>query len=234
MTVRHIKSDLVKINKDEALRYLGYKDKKVDEETDKLLDEAISELQKICELKYVYRIFNIRKENSSISFEDIINIKSRDLERLFKDCERSAVMAATMGFQVEKRINYYSLTNLSKGVVVDACADACIEALCDLAQTEIKELAAEEGFGITLRYSPGYGDVPVSHQGEILSALNAQKLIGLSSSDSSILIPRKSVTAFIGFSKKNEINKKSCLTCNLYGSCGYVTEGEENAKQIKG
>jgi hypothetical protein len=229
MTVRHIKSDSVKINKDEALKYLGYKNRKADEATDKLLNETISELQEISELKYVYRIFNIKKENNSISFDNIINIKSKDIERLFKDCEKSAVMAATVGFQVEKRIKYYSMTNLSKGVVFDACADAFIEALCDLAEDEIKELAAEEGCGITFRYSPGYGDVPVSHQGEILSALNAQKLIGLTSSDSSILIPRKSVTAFIGFSKAgilNKTNKKSCLDCNLYESCGYATEGD--------
>lgn len=230
MTVRYIKSNSVKIDKKEALRYLGYKNRIVDEETDKLLNEAISEMQEICELKYVYRIFNIKKENSSISFENIINIKSKDLERLFKNCEKTAVLAATVGFQVEKRIKYYSLTDLSRGVIFDACADACIEALCDFAEEEIKELAAEEGCGTTFRYSPGYGDVPVSHQGEILSALNAQKLIGLTSSDSSILIPRKSVTAFIGFDKAyeaNKTNKKSCLTCNLYGSCGYAAEGEK-------
>lgn len=226
MTARHINNNLIKIDKDEALRYLGYKNRRADEETDKLLDEAISELQVISELKYVYRVFNIEKENKSISFENIINIESKDLERLFKDCERVAVMAATMGFQVERRIKYHSMTDLSKGVVLDACADAFIEALCDFAEDEIRKFASEKGCRTTFRYSPGYGDVPISHQGEILSALNAQKLIGLTASDSSILIPRKSVTAFIGFSKKNEMNKKSCITCNLYGSCGYAVEGE--------
>ena len=62
----------------------------------------------------------------------------------------------------------------------------CIEALCDVAQAEIKEIALKEGFNTTHRYSPGYGDVPISHQSEILSALNAQKLIGLSVLDSHI------------------------------------------------
>lgn len=230
MTVRHIKSDSIGIDKEEALRYLGYKNIRADEETDKLVNEAISELRKISELKYVYRIFNIKRESNSISFENIINIKSKSLETLFKDCEKSAVMAATVGFQVEKRIRYYSLTDLSKGIVFDACADACIEALCDLAEDEIKKLAAEEGCGTTIRYSPGYGDVPVLHQGEILAALNAQKLIGLTSSDSSILIPRKSVTAFMGFSKKNEINNKSCATCNIYKSCNYAVRERKSAE----
>ncbi|MFA9422765.1 MAG: methionine synthase, partial [Sedimentibacter sp.] len=91
---------------------------------------------------------------------------------------------------------------------------------------EIKDLAAKEGSSITFRYSPGYGDVPISHQGDILAALNAQKLIGLSVSDSSILIPRKSVTAFIGFSNSDRINKKSCYNCNLFGNCSFSKEGD--------
>lgn len=226
MRVNHLNNDLVKIDKEEALRYLGYKNKNIDEETNKLLDESIGELKEIAELKYVFRIFDIKKDNTNINFENLINIKSNDLKNLFNHCDKSAVMAATLGFEVEKRINYYSLSNLSKGVVFDACAASFIESLCNAVEAEIKDLAAKEGLNITFRYSPGYGDVPISHQGTILAALNAQKLIGLSVSDSSILIPRKSVTAFIGFSKSNEINKKSCFNCNLFGSCSFSKEGE--------
>ncbi len=225
MSVRQINNDSIKIDKSEALRYLGYKNKEVDEETERLLNESIKELRETAELKYVYRVFSLNKENSNISFENLINIKSKDLENLFKHCDKSAVMAATIGFEAEKRIKYYSVTNLSKALVLDACAASCIEFLCDLAENEIKELAAKEGCNLTFRYSPGYGDVPLSHQKEILSSLNAQKLIGLSVLDSSILIPRKSVTAFIGFTKDNVIYKKSCLNCSLYGNCSFSKEG---------
>ena len=226
MKVNFIKKDLVVINKDEALRYMGYNSKTVDIETQKLLDESIAEVKDLAELKYVYKIFDIEKENNNISFENVINIKSNDLYTLFKNCEKSAVIAATLGFEVEKRIRYYSLTNLSKALVFDACATSCIEALFDVAQAEIKEIALKEGFNTTHRYSPGYGDVPISHQSEILSALNAQKLIGLSVLDSFILVPRKSVTAFIGFIKDYKINKKSCIDCNLFGNCNFSKEGD--------
>ncbi len=227
MSVRHIDNGLVKIDKTEALRYLGYKNKNVDEETVRLLDESITELQEISELKYVFKIFNIKKENNNIGFENGLNIKSDDLFELFKHCDKAAIMAATIGFEAEKRIRYYSVSNLSKAVVFDACAASCIESLCDIAEAEIKAIAAKENCNITYRYSPGYGDVPISHQIEILSVLNAQKLIGLTASDYSILMPKKSVTAFIGFDKGNKIHKKSCLNCNLFGNCGFV-EGEKN------
>lgn len=230
MSARHIDNSIVKIDKTEALRYLGYKNKEIDDETDSLLSESIAELQKISQLKYVYGIFEIKKENNNISFENKINIKSDDLGKLFMHCNKSAIMAATIGFEVEKRIKYYSVSNLSKAVVFDACAASYIEALCDMAEAEIRAIALSEGCNITYRYSPGYGDVPISHQSEILSALNAQKLIGLTASGSSILIPRKSVTAFIGFDKSNKIHEKSCLNCSLFGNCSFQERRETCVK----
>lgn len=227
MTSRQVTSDLVQVNRAEALRYLGYKDSNVDEETSKLLDEAIAELMDISQFKYVYRIFPVNKAEETISFENtLIKIKSKDLTNLFEFSDKAAVMAATLGFEVEKRIRYYSLTNLSKAVIFDACAASLIEVLCDYAEGEIKEIATQDKYNITSRYSPGYGDVPISHQFEIVDALNAQKLIGLTVSDASILLPRKSVTAFIGFTKSNKQYKKSCFNCSLYGNCKYSKEGE--------
>lgn len=225
MRVNNLNNNDIGIDKAEALRYIGYKSKVVDKDTNKSLNESITELQEISELKYVYRIFDIKKVDTSISFEDKINIKSHDLANLFKNCDKAAVLATTIGFEVEKRIRYYSMTNLSKSIVFDACAAAYIEALCDYIEGEIKELAAMEGCGITYRYSPGYGDVPLSHQSEILVALNAEKLIGLSALETSILVPRKSVTAFIGFNKTNETYKKSCLDCTFYNNCSFTREG---------
>ena len=64
-------------------------------------------------------------------------------------------------------------------------------------------MASKEGYNITYRYSPGYGDLTISHQSDILSLLNAQKLIGLSALESAILVPVKSVTAFIGWKRRN-------------------------------
>lgn len=230
MSVRYLSNDFIKIDKNEALRYLGYKSKDLDENTKKLLDESAAELKEICELKYVFRIFNLKKENNNINFENHIKIKSDDLKELFKHCHKSAVMAATLGFETEKRIRYYSMTDLSKALVFDSLAAACIEGLCDACEAEIKEIAAKEGCSITFRYSPGYGDVSISHQGEILSALKTQKLIGLTVSDSSILIPRKSVTAFIGFDKSKNVYKKSCLNCSLFESCNFSKAGDNCVK----
>jgi hypothetical protein len=229
MKINQLNSNQIDVNISEALRYMGYKNNIVDNETSRLIHESIHELKEICQLKYIYHIYDITKENDNIIFENsLINIKSKDLSNLFKSSTQVAVMAATLGFEVEKRIRYYSMNNITKAVIFDACAASYIEALCNYIEDEIKELADSSGCNITYRYSPGYGDVPISHQESILTSLNAQKLIGLTVSDSSILIPRKSVTAFIGFVKGKAINKKSCSNCNLFGNCSYSNGGEKN------
>lgn len=228
------------MDKKEVLRYLQYKSDIIDEETDRLINECILELKDLGELKYVYRIFNINNDNTTINFEDEIIIKSKDLSKLLKNSNKAVLLATTLGLAVENRIRYYSLSSLSKAIIFDACATAYIEALCDHTEAEIKTLAKKEGIGITFRYSPGYGDVSISHQKDVVNSLNATKLIGLTVSESSILIPRKSVTAFIGFDKTMEVTashnstdkfdsskekKSSCSTCKLYGDCYYRKEG---------
>ena len=227
LRTNQIKSNQIDVNIEEVLRYLQYKSNDIDEETLRVLKESILEIKEISELRYVYRIIDIDKNDTSISFNNEFSINSKDLSKLFKASDKVAVLASTLGLAVEKRIRYYSITNLSKAVIFDACATTYIEALCDYIEEEIREIAKEENCGITFRFSPGYGDVPISHQGDILRTLNATKLIGLNASESSILIPRKSVTVFIGLDKSNTTKSiaKSCKKCNLFKTCTYSKEG---------
>ncbi len=235
LNANHIESKEINIDKNEVLRYLNYKSKDIDETTNEVIKESISELQDISELKYVYRIFNIEKNKNRIDFENEFSITSKDLYKLLENCEKVAVIAATLGLAVEKKIRYYSLSQLSKGIIFDTCATAYIEGLCDYVEEEIAAIAREENCGITFRYSPGYGDVPITHQADILKSLNANKLIGLTASDTSILIPRKSVTAFIGFDKSNskQTSKSLCSLCGINDNCSFAKEGEICGKKFE-
>ncbi|NLJ99515.1 MAG: methionine synthase [Tissierellia bacterium] len=213
------------IDKDEVLRYLGYKNNVIDETTDSIIDSSIYEIQKTSSMNYVYAIFNIEETNEGILLNNsIIKLTGRDIHEHLKGSQKVAVMAVTLGFQVEQKIKHYSITNLTKGIILDACATAMVEELCNYVEKDIKALAIKSGYNITHRYSPGYGDLPISIQPDILNALNAQRLIGLTVTDNFILLPRKSVTAIIGFTKEKPRNKEGCLNCNLYENCQFSKE----------
>ena len=62
-----------------------------------------------------------------------------------------------------------------------------------------KELAPGES--LVSRYSPGYGDFPLAAQRTLLGLLDASRQVGVSLTDSLLMVPSKSVSAIIGVKK---------------------------------
>ena len=56
------------------------------------------------------------------------------------------------------------------------------------------------------RFSPGYGAVPLSVQREFFNLLACEKLIGVCLTDTLLMTPTKSVTAFVGMKDRKEGN----------------------------
>ncbi|WP_432408369.1 vitamin B12 dependent-methionine synthase activation domain-containing protein [Wukongibacter sp. M2B1] len=218
--------DLI-IDKNEVLRYLGYGNKEADEITDGIIDKCLREILEIASTNFVYNIYEIKKGEGKIHFKKSnFRIEGKDIYNHLHTSSKCAIMAVTLGNEVDKRIRYYSKVDLTKSVIFDACATAGIEALCDRVESEVKKIAISNGCNITSRYSPGYGDLSIEIQPKILNLLDTQKHIGLTVTDSCILIPRKSVTAFIGIGEEVKVKKLSCKDCRLHDNCLFAKEGD--------
>ena len=76
------------------------------------------------------------------------------------------------------------------------------------------------------RYSPGYGDLPLTLQSSLLALLDAPRQVGLCASASHILTPRKSVTAILGVADHPiQASVRSCLGCPAHDGCQYRKSG---------
>ena len=53
-----------------------------------------------------------------------------------------------------------------------------------------------------MRFSPGYGDLPIEVQKDFLPLLDAERRLGITLSESCLMAPSKSVTAIIGVASK--------------------------------
>lgn len=212
--------------KDEVLRYLGHKDQEIDEITDRLIDESIDEINKIAKARYIYKFFNISQDRKNLNLvESSLELAGDDIKNHLEQSKSCILMAITLGHEVDKKIRYYEKTSLTKAIILDACATAYIEEVCDKVCIEI-ESELEEGKVLTSRYSPGYGDLPIGIQNDFLSTLNAKKVIGLNASSHSILIPRKSVTAIAGvIDRDQKIEDISCINCDKYDTCNFSKGG---------
>ena len=70
-----------------------------------------------------------------------------------------------------------------------------VEKVMDDLENEVKVKVEGEGLKLRPRRSPGYGDLPLSLSRTIISELDATRKIGVSITDSDLLVPSKSVTA---------------------------------------
>lgn len=192
----------------EAIRYLGYGKTAIDKKTLTMIRESFEELEKIIELKSIYRVFEFSEK------DDNLQIQSKSLQKNLKGCTHIVLFGATMGIVVDRQIRTYELTDMAKAVVMQACAATILEEYCDEMQDKIAQQLAEDKLYIRPRFSPGYGDFSIMHQREILDMLDAPKRIGLTMTDAYMLVPTKSVTAIIGVSNTKEpCHQKGCEEC---------------------
>lgn len=224
--------DFIEIDKKEVLRYLKYKNQNIDDNLSKMIEESILETKKIINPRFIYRKYLIKKlkyndEKNELMLEDgNIVFKSNDLYKLLENCNECMLISATLGLEIERELRKLTYTNLTKGVILDACATTAIEEVCDIVQDNISRDLQKINKYITSRYSPGYGDLSIEYNVQINNILNSHNKLGLTVNHSGIMIPRKSVIAIIGVSdKKTKSTKKTCENCDNVKNCEYKKEG---------
>lgn len=204
----------------EAVRYLGYGTHAVDEPTLDLIQDSFQELEEHADARFIYRIFEITEQNEDELTIGMIKIHSKNLSKNLKGCKKAVVFGATLGTQVDFLLKKYSVSDMAKAVVVQACAAAFLEDCCDKMQKQI-ETELDAGLYLRPRFSPGYGDFSIFHQKELLQMLDTSKQIGLTMTEGYMLTPTKSVTAVMGISKEARgCTVEGCEACTK-GDCIY-------------
>ena len=80
---------------------------------------------------------------------------------------------------------------------------------------------------LTDRFSPGYGDMPLDDQHALFRILNVSRRIGISLSESGLMIPQKSVTALIGVADRPQPKRsRGCASCGMRENCPYRKGGK--------
>ena len=182
----------------EVARYLGYrKAAGPDVDVKALMEKAAQEMQAVMKPQAVFEIFDLTiNENSNLRFADI-SLQSRDLSTNLSNCSQVALLAATIGPQVDALIRRNSSLDPVYASILQATGAMFIEEVVDLVNDEIKKIAEAQGLKTKPRYSPGFGDVTLEVQREFFRLLPCTR-IGLTLMDTLIMAPEKSVTAFIG------------------------------------
>ncbi len=223
-----MKEERLSIDRREVLRYLGYRKGQPLGGVLPLLEEAEQLFQQLSQPRFVTGTFDLQKTPAGISLVGTtLVLPGVDIAAHLSQCQRGILLAATLGLEIERKITQLQHTQLALSLVLDACATAGIEALCDQVESQLREERAQAGENITSRFSPGYGDLPIELQPAFLEALGAPRRIGLQSSASYLLSPRKSVTAVMGILPAGvNPSVRSCANCARFTNCPYRKDGK--------
>lgn len=203
----------MEVSRKEIERYLGCR-QGADARTRQMIEDCLKELEQAASPHSVIQMTDLTIERDKLSMGGLI-VTSRYLARHLRHCHQAVLMAVTLGPGVDRLQHQKSCTDMSAAVVMQACAAAMIEAVCDEVQAKVEATAREQGLYVRPRFSPGYGDWPLSDQKALLDRLEASKRIGLTVTDSLMLAPTKSVTAVIGLTDQVEsCYMHKCANCD--------------------
>jgi len=197
----------------EVLRYLGYRGNPGDKQILEAIDSCMAELGRAVTPRSVSQLLTVTFKDNIVVLGSM-QIESNELLGHLDGCKEAILFAATLGTQADFLLERTSKMDMSRAVVLQACAAAMMESYCDECELEFSAEAAQRGLYLRPRYSPGYGDFSISHQHELLRILASQKKIGLTATDGCMLVPTKSVTAVIGLtSEKTSCHIAKCMGC---------------------
>lgn len=185
--------------------YLGFKGIEKSDELENIIKESLDEVIKLTRFKALYQ-----------EFDYLIDCLNKEPYKSFLNGTSGYYLTCyTLGVDVEKKIKLLSKSNLTKMVIMDACASAYLEYLSDDFDKNLNE-------NLTYRFCPGYQGSSISDLKEIADLLNIKK-IGIDLLESNIMVPQKSMIGIIGIGKSI---KKECGNCMLKGKCEFIKEGK--------
>lgn len=207
----------LEVDRREAYRYLGLGGAQPDAATEKAVDEALEALDAAAEPRQVSRRFLLKRDGGALDIEGL-RIESRALAKNLDGCDEVFVMAATLGMGPDRLIARAQAAGaMHRAVALQAVSAAKIEAWCDAVNGELREQAARRGRRLRPRFSPGYGDFSLDCQPGLFRLLGVQRSIGITLTDSLLMIPTKSVTAVIGICDAEGPRATGCAACDRAG-----------------
>lgn len=233
-TMRAKAHAVVSLSREEALRYLGYSGQVIDDELVARLESMATTCEKGLNPTFTWRVFAIDEqrcrwdENPCVALEGTsLSFEGKSINTHLRGARFAACFAATLGAESERQVRTLAATNPLDAMLYDACCNALIEEVAQAAQNDIAREAARAGLFARMRFSPGYGDLPLAIQPQFIKAIDASKRLGLTVNESLLLVPAKSITAIVGLfdTLPPKTTQSPCKECIAREYCSYIEKG---------
>ena len=183
------------LDRAEALRYLAIA--RPDAGSLEAIEPVAAALEAALTPRFTFAAFPVRHTPEGVSLEGSGLVLPGEMARtMLRECSDAVLLLCTLGAGFEARLRAASARDMAQAAMLDACGSAYVEAGCFDAE---KAIAARfPGKYLTDRFSPGYGDLPLDLQPALCAALDSQRRLGVTVTESLLMVPMKTVSAVIG------------------------------------
>lgn len=200
----------------EVLRYLGYTGQELGPELERRIKEAVARCKKVSRPAVTWRGFD----------PAMLHFPGKSVAEHLTGAVEVVLMAVTLGHGVDRELRRLSMVDPLGQVMLDAAATAEVERLANKTEAQIRAEARERGLFCSWRFSPGYGDLPLEVQPDLLGRLDAARRLGVTLTPSNLMVPTKSVTAIVGLHPTPQPGlAATCDVCELRPHCALRSRG---------
>lgn len=218
--INELKVDIKELDIDmnEIVLMLGYSKKNIPAYFLEIINDILNTLPQYCDIKAGYKICTLRQSDSDrykLIIDDIIFNTHSIVTSQMKDSDAAIIFLCTIGDGLEK----WSKQKMNEGdpflaFLIDTIASVVVESAANYIHDYVKVEMEKMSLKITNRYSPGYCKWAVSEQ-QLLFSLLPKGFCGVQLSDSSLMLPIKSISGVIGVGKNVMYNDYLCDVCGV-------------------
>jgi len=211
----------LRINPSDIYEQMGYGEATPDASTLCEMNDVIKRIKQILRPRFCFfateGLLNLQEDTLTVSGTSL-NV-GRIISRQLRGSAAFAFFVATAGIEFE----YFQQQlkregDMVKVFLVDAIGSVIAEKTADMMEESLQADIAERGWRHTNRFSPGYCGWHVSQQQLLFPLFGEATPCGVKLTDSSLMVPIKSVSGVIGLGPNVRKLEYSCGLCD-YKDC---------------
>jgi hypothetical protein len=203
------------IENDKLAKLLGgQKKKRLPKSIRKKVRTARQKLKKLIKPSLHYRIVKPSvTDNAAVQLNETVEFTSAKLAQTLKNAEKMVCFVGTIGNDVENEINrLLGNQKLAAAYILDSMGSVAVENMIDRFQELMENKFSAEDRTVTLRFSPGYCDWPVTQQKKLFNIFDPKQL-DVELLDSCLMKPRKSISGVFGITPQDSVSYNPCRDC---------------------
>lgn len=210
---------VLNITPEEVYEVMGYGSVTPDKELRKMVRSAIDEVAAFLIPRFCFLTVDGKLDSDILTIGSVkLNI-GKIIARQLRKSERFIPFAATAGKEFEDWTNRLKeKDDVVMLFIADSLGSCLAEKTADYMEIFIQKEMDKKGWLHTNRFSPGYCEWHVSEQQKLFSLLPVDEPCGIRLTESSLMIPIKSVSGVIGVGKEVKRLDYSCGLCS-FESC---------------